>query len=74
MIVYREIEVDVDDELVKKYIVCSNNMHTIEREDGKVLYEDLIADKDEHTYIETDDVIGEKQDYETAFNIILGLE
>lgn len=57
----------------KMDFVRSDSRYVIERSDGKKLYEDLI-EPGEFTYTETDEKIGEKQDYERAMRILLGLE
>ena len=52
--------------------VYSDGHYVIRRDDGETMYEDFTSDP--HTYTETDEKIGEVQDYETAMKILLGVE
>ena len=53
--------------------VHADGRYLLKRSDGLLLACDLY-ENEEYTYEETDMVIGEKQDYETAAKILLGLE
>ena len=53
-------------------LTWSDEQYKIRRDDGETMYEDFTSDP--HTYTETDEKIGEVQDYEQAMRILLGVE
>lgn len=53
--------------------VCSDKRYMLIRSDGKRVSSDMYVEE-KYTYEETDEIIGEVQDYETAAKILLGME